>query len=164
MTKNKVKKILLLGVGNDLRGDDALGYYLIQNFNIKIFNKQLLKNKKTIINKFTTRYLDYNISEKLIKYDVVVFADASINIKSVLVYKINLNKTISSYSLSHHLTIEDILLYTKKIYNKIPNCFVICIGGYDFEYIQNISEKAKINLDLANKILYKLISYLIFKS
>ncbi len=114
MIKNRLKKILLVGIGNDLRGDDALGYYLIKNFDIKIFKKQFLKNKNLVINKYITRYLDYDIAEKIIKYDIVIFADASINTKSVFVYKINLDKINTTNHLSHHLNIENVLLYAKK--------------------------------------------------
>ncbi len=163
MNNNKLKRILLVGIGNDLRGDDALGYYLIKNFNLKILKNKFKKNKNLIINKLIVRYLDYDIAEKLIKYDIIIFADASINTKSVLVYKINIDKVNNNNHFSHHLNIENILLYTMKFYNKVPDSFVVCIGGYNFEYIQKISDLAKSNLKLANKILYKLINFFIMK-
>ncbi len=107
--------------------------------------------------------MDYDIAEKIIKYDIVIFADASINTKSVFVYKINLDKINTTNHLSHHLNIENVLLYAKKFSYRVPDCFVICIGGYNFEYIQEISDFAKSNLKLANKILYKLITFFAMK-
>ncbi|MGB9638912.1 MAG: hypothetical protein ACPL1F_06440, partial [bacterium] len=62
----KSKKILIIGIGNDLRGDDSLGHTLVNNFNLKKFKKNNI-----LIEKLVVRYLDYDISEKLIEYDVV---------------------------------------------------------------------------------------------
>lgn len=159
-----IRKILLLGVGNDLRGDDALGYYLINEFDIDYFKSKITKNRDLVIDKITVRYLDYDISESLVKYDLLVFVDTAINIKSVFTYKLDINKLYFNYSFSHNLTIENILLYTKSLYGKVPVCFIILIGGYNFEYGQNISDLGKINFNLANKILHKLIDYIINKN
>ncbi len=51
----------------------------------------------------------------------------------------------------------------KNLVIEYTDCFVICIGGYNFEYIQEISDFAKSNLKLANKILYKLITFFAMK-
>ncbi|MGB9638428.1 MAG: hypothetical protein ACPL1F_03920, partial [bacterium] len=113
------------------------------------------------------RYLDYDISEKLIEYDVVIFIDTAVNIKyPISIYKINLENFNINYlnkSSSHHLTIENLILYTKKLYYKLPEIFVIAIKGFNFEYTSKISKTAKYNLKLAKKALNKIINYIINK-
>ncbi|MFN4220403.1 MAG: hydrogenase maturation protease [bacterium] len=137
------RKIILIGVGNDLRGDDGIGKEFIQRFNLEG------------IDKFYVPFLDIDIAEKLKEYDVVIFVDASIKEDNFKLSKIEEDKTM--FTFSHYPSYKDLITLVKQFYNPNVCGYILEIGGKDFDYKSHLSNKAKNNIQKAQKFLEKFL-------
>ncbi|MCS6955032.1 MAG: homospermidine synthase, partial [Candidatus Calescibacterium sp.] len=59
-------KVIVVGIGNDLRGDDGIGPEFIRR----------IKG----VDKLVSNFPDLSIAEKIKDYDIVFFVDASIDV------------------------------------------------------------------------------------
>lgn len=128
-----MKKVLLVGFGNEYRRDDGLGIKLLD----------LVDN----IEKIKVQELTFDMAEILKNYDIVVFVDASIEGDEISFRKITEEITFSP--LTHHTSCEELLIWTKTLYGKAPEFYLLSIKGYDFDFGEELSEKAKENLEKA---------------
>lgn len=126
-----MKKVLLIGFGNEYRRDDGLGIKLLD----------LVEN----IEKIKVQELTFDMAEILKDYDVVIFVDASIEGDEFSFRKISEESTFSP--LTHHTSCEELLIWTKTLYGKCPDIYLLSIKGYDFDFGEELSEKAKENLE-----------------
>jgi len=151
---NEIKKCLLVGFGNKLRGDDGLGLFIVENLNDSIIPKRIK------ISKLLIPQLDILLAEKLSEFDIVIFIDArsdDVN-EYVKVEKIRLSaKKINSGYTSHILNIHTILKITQHLYGLKPECYLIMPKGFKFDISEKLSHKAKIS---AKKSEYYIIDIL----
>ncbi|MCS7213882.1 MAG: hydrogenase maturation protease [Candidatus Calescibacterium sp.] len=140
------KKILLVGVGNELRKDDALGPEFVRRFDNKNLDKLCLD------------FPDIQIAEKIAQYDVVIFVDASTSADECVIYELS-EKSVSG-ALSHGISCKDIFSFAKAMYNPKLVGFLIEIRGYDFDYGNQISQEAERNLKRAYELLKDLLARL----
>jgi len=126
-----LKKILLVGFGNPFRRDDGLGIKLLD----------LIDDK---VEKLKVQELTFDMAEIFKDYDIVIFIDASIEGDEISLKKITEEKTFSP--LTHHTSCEELLSWTRTLYNKNPEFYLLSIRGYDFDFGEEISERALENL------------------
>lgn len=126
-----MKKILLIGFGNEYRRDDGLGIKLLD----------LIDNN---VEKMKVQELTFDISEILKDYDIVIFIDASIEGDEISFRKISGEKAFSP--LTHHTSCEELLIWTKTLYGKTPEFYLLSLRGYDFDFGEELSKKAEENL------------------
>lgn len=131
-------RIAVIGIGNDLRGDDGVGPEFVRTL------------KENNIHKIISHFPDLSLAELIKDYDLVIFVDVSINSNKVEIEEINQPKT---YTLSHHFSIENVFWVCKKMYNHNLKGYILKIPGYDFGYKKTISQEAKKNMEQAIKIL-----------
>ncbi len=134
-----MKKIVLVGIGNDLRGDDGIGVLFVKNF------------KSPKVDKIITNFLDLDIAEKIKNYEIVIFVDASVKEKYFCLREIQESGNLSS--LSHHLSIENVFHFTKKFYNPYIRGYVLEIGAVNFGFENSLSKIAKKNMVKAKNFL-----------
>lgn len=142
-------KCLVYGYGNPGRQDDGLGVELA----IMIENNERL-------NKYADVDYNYqlNIEDALTisEYDLVIFADAALNIdRSFELKKIQPAHTITFTT--HELSAESILALCQDLYNKKPESYILAIRGYEWEMGLPMTSKAKSNLNDAYMFLTKFI-------
>ncbi len=126
-----MRKILLIGFGNEYRRDDGLGIKLLDLINGDI-------------EKIKVQELTFDVAEVLKDYDVVIFIDASIDGEEVIIRKIEEKKIFSPFT--HHTSCEELLSWTRTLYGKNPDFYLLSLRGYDFDFGEELSEKAKENL------------------
>ena len=138
--KNYGIKILIIGIGNCGRADDALGWAFIDEI------------KDNVPDNYDCEYkyqLQVEDAELISRYDVVYFVDA---------HKEQFDKgytwgegyPIASHSFStHELDPGTVLYLSKNIYNKLPKSYILGISGVNFELKIGLSDKAKENLSQA---------------
>lgn len=136
-------KIVVVGIGNELRGDDGAGPEFVRTL------KSVRTLKENNIHDIISHFPDLSLAELIKDYDVVIFADVSVDSNKVEIEEINQAKT---YSLSHHFSIENIFWFCKKVYNHNLKGYILKIPGYDFGYKKAISEEAKRNIEQAIEI------------
>ncbi|MCS7244007.1 MAG: hydrogenase maturation protease [Candidatus Calescibacterium sp.] len=130
-------KVIVVGIGNDLRGDDAIGPEFVRR----------IKG----VDKLVSNFPDLSIAEKIKDYDIVFFVDASIDVDKFELVQINIPK-LSTFS--HNLSIENIFHISKLMYNKSLRGYILKIGGYNFGYTHGLSKCAEENVELATRFFY----------
>ncbi|MCX7942626.1 MAG: hydrogenase maturation protease [Dictyoglomaceae bacterium] len=137
-----MKKILLVGFGNEYRKDDGLGIKLLD----------LIEGE---FDKIKIQELTFDMAEIIKNYDIVIFVDASLEGKEISFRKISEKCTFSP--LTHHTSCEELLIWTKALYGKTPEFYLLSIKGYDFDFGEELSEEAKKNLEKGLKFLKRFI-------
>jgi hydrogenase maturation protease len=136
-----MKKILIYGYGNPGRQDDALGILLAQK--IDVWAKE---NKYDNIFTDTNYQLNIEDAYKLNDYDIVIYADASI--EDINEHKFHAIKPIMNPKFSmHSVSPEFVLGLCQEIYEKVPEAYLMHIKAYKWEFMAELSEPASKNLE-----------------
>jgi hydrogenase maturation protease len=137
----KSDKIIIVGIGNNGRQDDGLGWMFLdfleeQNADIDIEYKYQLQIED---------------ADLISNYDRVIFVDATKE-ETDDGYYLKPCLPSEEYSFSTHaLNPETIMYLAKKLYNHNPDASIFAIQGYDWELKIGLSEKGTANLDKAKK-------------
>ncbi|MFC1562555.1 hydrogenase maturation protease [candidate division KSB1 bacterium] len=152
-----MKKCLIIGYGNTLRGDDGLGPYIVESL------RDTINNMGENIKLMSLPQLDVVLSSIISREDIVIFVDARTDNTDELV-SINkvrpaLNLSILNYT-SHAISLPVLLRIAHDWYGTEPLSYLVMPKGFDFSFSSTISEKALKSADLAkNKIIEILQSF-----
>lgn len=142
-----MKKILVYGYGNPGRQDDGLGVLLSEMIEEWAIEQNLKENIDTDSN----YQLNIEDAYKLNDYDLVIYADASIEeIESYLFEQIE--PIINPQFTSHSVSPEFVIGLCKEIYGDIPTTYLMHIKGYEWEFLGEMTEKANANLNKAFEV------------
>jgi hydrogenase maturation protease len=131
--------VLLYGFGNPGRQDDGLGPLVIE----EIEGRNI--PGVTIDENYQLQIED---AAEMAKHEVVIFVDASVEgTGSFTVQKVKPERSIG-YT-SHAVSPQSILAICKDVFGKVPETWIIGIRGYEFEFGEGISKRAKTNFDKA---------------
>lgn len=124
-------EILVIGYGNSLAGDDALGFYTVQ----KLVGSELPAN-------VTVKYIHQLMpehAEDISQFDIIIFIDAEESnidkgnsagtMNCRLILQDDIHDTSSS---AHEFSLDSILLISKELYGKIPETYLITVTGKNF--------------------------------
>lgn len=140
--KNNLK-ILLYGYGNPGRQDDALGISFVEEME-KWVTAQGIENIS-----FDTNYqLSIEDAEAISGYDLVIFADASMEpIKGFEFSKVQRSDAQVEFTM-HAVSVSFVVDLCYKIYNKAPKAYLVHIKGYEWEldFDKGLTEQAEQNL------------------
>ncbi len=136
-------KILLYGYGNPGRQDDGLGVAFVNAME----NWARRNNQRDIV--FENNYqLNIEDAEAISNYDLVIFADASQeDINDFCISKVNESSRVSFTT--HEASPGYIVKLSKELFGKVPPTYLLHIKGYDWEFKEGITQKARKNLDKA---------------
>lgn len=136
----KLDEIAIIGIGNNTRQDDGLGWCfldLLASENI---------NTKNLFYKYQLMVED---AELISEYKTVFFIDAS---KTKLNEGFSIEKLYPSEKVAfstHEVPPNQILNLCESIYQKIPKAYLIKIQGYEWAYKIGLSKIAEQNLQNA---------------
>ncbi len=129
-------KVLLIGIGNSSRSDDALGW---------LFADQIAG-----LIGFDVEYryqLQIEDAQMVSEHDTVIFVDASRE-KFESGFSFGPCKPVNSFSFSTHRVEPGSLLWlSRELYGKLPLTFVMAIEGTDWELHEGLSPSAQQNFD-----------------
>ena len=136
--KVKEHRILIIGVGNISRGDDALGWNFVSAL------------ESAYDFDFEYRYqLQVEDSEMISFYDKVVIIDAS-HEDLPDGFELKLCQAAPHYYFSSHAQKADTILYlANEVYGAFPTLYTLAISGYHWELDENTSPKASQNFKRA---------------
>lgn len=135
--------ILVYGIGNPGRQDDALGNLLVEEID-KWIDEQGIQTIQTDQN----YQLNIEDAEVISNFDLVIFVDASVvDITSTLLEEV-IPDLKTDFSM-HSVTPSFVVGLCQEIYNRIPNCYQFHIKGYEFNFMEPLTKKAKHNLKTA---------------
>lgn len=131
------QKILLIGIGNNCRGDDGLGWKFVE----------LVEAMGLDFINYEYRYqLQVEDAALISEYEVVYFVDASyekmdkgFEVRPCIAFE---EEQVSSHAQSPGA----ILKLANTLYQKFPEAYVLAIGGESWEINTNLSEAAEKNL------------------
>ena len=131
--------ILIIGIGNPSRGDDALGPLLIERLEaLALPDVELL----------TDFQLQVEFSLDLQHRQQVIFVDASLNAAPPFTFTPVEAAEDTSYS-SHALSPGAVLHAYQKLFGEPPTSYVLAIRGEAFELGEGLSQAAATNLNSA---------------
>lgn len=144
----ELNDILVIGVGNNSRQDDGIGWKFLEILEIEYFNPDNLVYKYQLM---------VEDAELISKYSTVYFVDACTTPlpNGFEIKPLQACEKIT-YS-THKMPPEEIIYLTQTIYNKFPKTYLIKIKGYQWDLQIGLSKKAQKNVEKAVKTFKKII-------
>jgi len=136
----KLDNTLIIGIGNNTRQDDGLGWCFLEHLENEGFNKDHLLYKYQLM---------VEDSELIGQYKTVVFVDAN---KTALKNGFSIERIFPSDKVSfstHAVPPDQILHLCETIYHKKPTCYIIKIEGEKWDFNLELTNKASDNLKKA---------------
>jgi len=139
--KKSDHNILVLGIGNNGRQDDGLGWLFLD----------FLKEQDSTIDLEYKYQLQIEDAELISNYDKVIFVDATKEITEDGFY-LKPCYPSEKYSFSSHaLAPETILYLSNTLYNQHPEASILGIQGYEWELKIGLSQMGVVNFNKAKK-------------
>ncbi len=133
----KLNNILIIGIGNNTRQDDGLGWVFLELLEKEGFNTNNLVYKYQLM---------VEDSELISEFNPVIFIDAC---KSKLKNGFSFERIYPSEEVTfstHSVPPNQILNLCKTIYDRTPNTYLLKIQGYNWNIGSRLSKQAKTNL------------------
>jgi hydrogenase maturation protease len=142
-----MKKILVIGYGNTLRGDDAAG----------IRAAELISKHYPEMECICMHQLMPEMAEQISESDIVFFVDADTEAQKVSVRPIAV-KTDFEQPRSHFISPESLLSLSQQLYQQAPSkVYIIGIPASDFEFSEKLSVKTSAAIEDCLKEIEKII-------
>ena len=145
--------LLIIAVGNESRGDDAIAPLLLRKLSVWMIEQ----NNAEQFELLEDFQLQVEHATDLIDRKLVLFIDAGLNTPSPYsFYRIQSNDSRTLFS--HAITPEAVLSTYQHVYQQPPPAaFVLCIRGERFELGEPLSHEAEHRMELAMEFLQELI-------
>ncbi len=140
-----MEKILIYGYGNPGRQDDGLGARFIEELDKWIAGEKL-ENVSTDCN----YQLNIEDAEIVSEFDTVVFVDASLvqDLDHYRMEKVKPDDARIEFTM-HAVSVSYVVDLCQKLYGKNPEAYVLHIKGYEFDFRENLTEGAYVNMQAA---------------
>lgn len=146
------KRILLYGYGNPGRKDDGLG-----NAFIDVIEPWIKDQGFDNVILDSNYQLNIEDAHDIAENDIVIFVDASVeSINDYIVTPVKASDAQIEFTM-HAVSPSFVLDLCNKLYNKYPEAYLIHIKGYEWDFSEGLTTKAKQNLDKAVNYVKKVI-------
>ncbi len=137
----KTPTLFIYGYGNPGRQDDGLGNAFVEKM------EQWTQEEKISSITFDSNYqLNIEDAEAISNKDLVIFVDASTEpIDDFCVTRVNPSEATVEFT-THAASASFILHLCNQLFNKYPECFLLHIKGYEWNFKEGLSFRAKANL------------------
>jgi len=143
-------KTLIYGYGNPGRQDDGLGPACVE-----IIGEWIKEQNLNDIEIDCNYQLNIEDAERISGIDKVIFVDATIEpIEDIILTKVEPGNNYIEFTM-HAVSPAYVLDLCQKIFHKNPETYLLHIKGYEFELIEELTPKAKQNLEKAVEFLKK---------
>ncbi len=134
------KTAMVIGYGNELRSDDAIGQRVAN-----VINFWHLSNVQSL----AVHQLTPELAATLANANLAIFVDASINSESADVQVESILPTESSIILGHRADPRSLLALTKLLYGYCPPAWIVTVPGVNFELGDCLSPIAETGIGIA---------------
>jgi hydrogenase maturation protease len=126
--------VLLIGYGNPLRGDDALGPMAVERLRPLLTGAELL----------SCHQLAPELAERLARCELALFVDAAAcgEPGTVRVQRLRPQAEVNA-SLTHHLHPAALLELARALYGRAPEAMLVTGAGATFDSREGLSAKAR---------------------
>jgi hydrogenase maturation protease len=152
--------ILLVGIGNPLRGDDSAGPLFAQSL------ARDLRERGLQVNVLTTQQLlpEHAVEVSSPAVDAVIFVDATHTMPGISITGVPNSAEgaalIESSAMTHHTTAETLLSYVSLLGSQPPLSFLVTIGGAVFDHGDAVSSHVSAALRRSSLTAYLLIQHM----
>ncbi len=120
-------RVLVIGYGNTLRGDDAVGPLLSARL------RQTIDSNRVLV--MACHQLTPELASDLAACDRVIFIDASVDVPAGRIQCRPLAASAADATpLVHSLGPESLLALTRLVYGRQPQAFLVSVGGLRFDF------------------------------
>jgi len=143
-----VARVLLVGYGNTLRGDDALGPMAVERLRPQLPDTDCV----------TCHQLSPELAQRLTEYDLAVFVDAAADGEpgSASVQRLS-SETAKRASLTHHVQPATLMMMARTLYDRSPDAFLVTGAGADFANREGLSQNGRKAMDEICRLVLRLI-------
>ena len=128
-----MKKVLVIGYGNTLRGDDAAG----------IRAAELIVKRHSEIECVCIHQLMPELAEQIAVSDIVFFFDADVNVTQPNM-RLAMPNVEDDQPRTHFISPESLLRLSQMLYQRMPSkAYIIGIPASQFEFSEELSESTK---------------------
>jgi hydrogenase maturation protease len=145
------RKILVYGYGNPGRQDDGLGIALSE-----AVERWAHENKLSSIETDSNYQLNIEDAARISGFDLVIFADATKEDIKDYAYTSLMPSPKIDFSM-HYVSPAFILSLCREVYTAMPSAFLLHIKGYEWEFMEDMTQEARKNLEAATCFLKKKI-------
>lgn len=144
-----MEKTLVYGYGNPGRQDDGIGARFIE-----LMESWIEQNGYSHINTDCNYQLNIEDSALIADYDKVYFVDASVvpEIESYKLEFVEPNDATIEFTM-HAVSVAYVVDLCRKVYGKLPQAFVLHVKAYEFDFKEELTEKASENMNMALEFL-----------
>jgi len=125
-------RILIIGIGNNLRSDDGVGWHVAQELSGQL--------SASDVNVIATQQLMPEIAETISRAEVVLFVDATHAGEPGGVRGQRVAPANGSRRDSHHLSPSGVLRLAEEIYQRYPQAFLLTVTGESFAMGERLSQ------------------------
>ncbi len=149
----KHKKIVFVGLGNICRGDDAVGYYIVEELQKRFYCDNIyFVNSGIIVENYINKIVKLNT-------EVIIFVDAIrdkgfVNDFCILTKDEIKNFTFSTHNISLSTIIEYLQTQQYVDYKTNPEFYVLGVKINSTYFVEKLSEKTKNTADKIVEIIY----------
>lgn len=128
-------RTIVIGYGNSLRGDDAVGC---------IAADRIAQLGYVGVSVVSCHQLVPELAAELSQFDCAIFIDASVQESPGVLSVRQLDVSHESPApLSHHIDPASLLNCAAHIYGRAPEAFLVTVGSDSFEFMADLSEPVK---------------------
>lgn len=129
--KRRLGRLLIIGYGNPLRGDDGVGYQIAD---------QLARLAGDSANVLTVHQLTPELTEPIRGADLVVFIDACYEGQpGTWTCETIRPDPNPSHKFTHYFTPANLLSYTRTVFGVNPKALLVSVAGRSFDYSEDLS-------------------------
>jgi hydrogenase maturation protease len=132
-----MNKVLIIGYGNTLRGDDGAGVHAAE----------LIAKRRPEVSCIYMHQLMPELAEQIAECDTVFFIDADVNVTQPSV-RLVAPSVEADQPRTHFISPESLLSLSQQLYQQIPSkAYVVGIPASEFEFSEELSESTKKAVD-----------------
>lgn len=142
-------KVMIVGYGNQIRGDDAAGLVLAE---------RIAARDERRIHSIAMPQLYPELAHQIAEYDSVIFVDASLepgDENDVTIRE--LGKSLTPVLLGHAYSPDEIIGLAKRLYGGHPRSWILTIPGNEFGWKEGLSTATEKALGKAEQIVFRML-------
>lgn len=145
-------KVLIIGYGNPLRGDDGVGWVIAEKLG------ELLPQEVVVVK--TGIQLTPELAADLSEAEIVIFVDARVGEPAGEIQCEQVEPLPTLPSSSHHFTPSALLSYALHFFGKAPQTFLVSINGAEFGFQEQLSPIVLNSVPKAVKVILEILRQL----
>jgi hydrogenase maturation protease len=146
-------QVLIIGLGNPLRGDDGLGWHAVQQLRkaLPVENVEMI----------TCHQLTPELAEAVARSRRVIFIDARVGEPAGEINLGQINPTsVPPPVFSHRLDTLGLMQYSRELYGTWPEAFTVSLNGQAYGHAEKLSDPVQSSLSAVLQLVEDLASSL----